>query len=116
MKMKIFTKISFLVICAFALRYGNQTTIAQVTTGKEAPPDGAKLYEQRCATCHDHPVDRIPPKSVLQRRTADEVIATMTTGSMRTQAGGLRELEIRALAVYLTGKQPLPTVDPSLQG
>lgn len=114
MKMKLFAKISFLVICAFALSYGNQTTIAQVTSGKEAPPDGAKLYEQRCATCHDHPVDRLPPKSVLQRRTADEVIATMTTGSMRMQAGGLRELEIRALAVYLTGKQPLPTVDPSL--
>jgi len=90
---------------------------AQEQTGKDAPPDGAKLYEQRCAVCHDKSStdiqDRTPPKSALARRSPDEVIAALTTGSMKTQASGLKELEIRALAVYLTGKQPNGVIDPS---
>ena len=83
------------------------------TGAQTTAPDGAKLYEQRCAVCHDNPQDRIPPKSVLARRSADEVIAALTTGSMKTQASGLKEAEIRALAVYVTGKQPSGPVDPA---
>ncbi|HMV84198.1 MAG TPA: PQQ-binding-like beta-propeller repeat protein [Blastocatellia bacterium] len=89
------------------------TSTAQVQTGKDAPPDGAKLYEQRCAVCHDNAQDRTPPKSILARKAPDEVIAALTTGSMKTQANGLKELEIRAIAVYLTGKQPSGMIDPS---
>ncbi len=90
---------------------------AKEQTGKDAPPDGAKLYEQRCAVCHDNPSnnpqDRTPPKSILTRKAPEEVIAALTTGSMKTQASGLKELEIRAIAVYLTGKQPNGVIDPS---
>ena len=89
------------------------TTTAQEQTGKDAPPDGAKLYEQRCATCHDNAQDRTPPKSALARRAPDEVIAALTTGAMKTQASGLKTLEIRALAVYLTGKEPSGVLDPT---
>lgn len=89
------------------------TTTAQEQTGKDAPPDGAKLYEQRCAVCHDNAEDRTPAKSALARRSPDEVIAALTTGSMRTQASGLKPLEIRALAVYLTGKEPNGVIDPT---
>ncbi len=87
------------------------------STGKDAPPDGAKLYEERCAVCHDNtgnnPQDRTPPKSLLTRRAPDDIIAALTTGSMKSQAAGLKELEIRAIAVYLTGKQPSGVIDPS---
>jgi polyvinyl alcohol dehydrogenase (cytochrome) len=90
---------------------------AQEQTGKDAPPDGAKLYEQRCAVCHDNasnnPQDRTPPKSAIARRSPDEVIAALTTGVMKPQANGLKELEIRAIAVYLTGKQPTGLIDAS---
>lgn len=89
------------------------TTIAQEPTGKDAPPDGAKLYEQRCAVCHDNAQDRTPAKSAIARRRPDEVIAALTTGSMRSQASGLKTLEIRALAVYLTGKEPTGIIDPT---
>ncbi len=86
------------------------------TSGKDVPPDGAKLYVERCAVCHDNAQDRTPPKTVIARRTADEVIAALTTGSMKTQATGLKELEIRALAVYLTGKQPRGVMDANQIG
>lgn len=81
-------------------------------TGKDAPPDGAKIYEERCAACHDNAQGRTPPKTQLARKLPDEVIASLTTGVMRTQAEGLKELEIRALAIYLTGKQPAGLLDP----
>src|SRR5262245_51407702 len=86
---------------------------AQEQTGKVAPPDGADLYQQRCAVCHDNPQDRTPPKSIIAKRTPEEIIASLTTGSMKTQAAGLKELEIGALAVYLTGKKLGGLVDPS---
>jgi polyvinyl alcohol dehydrogenase (cytochrome) len=92
---------------------GAFTSAAQIHTGKDAPPDGAKLYEQRCAMCHDSGQDRTPTKAALVRRAPDEIIAALTTGSMKTQASGLKELEIRALAVFLTGKEPRGLIDPT---
>jgi polyvinyl alcohol dehydrogenase (cytochrome) len=101
------------VLFVTLIAFGEFATTAQEPTGKDAPPDGAKLYEQRCSVCHDNAQDRIPPKSAIVRRSPDEVVAALTTGSMRTQASGLKELEIRALAVYLTGKQPSGVIDPT---
>jgi polyvinyl alcohol dehydrogenase (cytochrome) len=104
---------SILFGLAVSLSMGLHPDNSQAQTGKQAPPDAAKLYEQRCAVCHDNPQDRTPPKSQLARRMPDEVIASLTTGSMKTQAAGLSEQEIRALAVYLTGKEPTGVIDPT---
>ncbi len=111
--MKASAKFPWVSVCLLALAWssGFQST-AQEPTGKAAPPDGAKLYEQRCAVCHDKPEGRTPPKSALARRNPEEVIAALTTGAMKTQASGLTALEIRVLAVYLTGKQPNGLLDP----
>lgn len=101
---------SAFVIALACFRVVNST--AQQQTGKDAPPDGAALYAERCAVCHDNAQDRTPPKSIIARRAPDEVIMAMTTGSMKTQASGLKPLEIRAIAVYLTGKEPTGLIDP----
>src|SRR5215475_12903288 len=106
------TSAKYLVASVFVITLAYFSLVsAQEQTGKEAPPDGANLYQQRCAVCHDNPQDRTPPKSILAKRAPEEVIAALTTGSMKTQASGLKELEIRALAVYLTGKQPTGLID-----
>ncbi len=78
-----------------------------------APADetatGAALYAARCAACHDHAQDRIPPKVLISTtRAPEDVIDTLTLGVMRAQAAGLSAEQIRAVAVYLTGKQPAP--------
>src|SRR5262249_45019118 len=77
-------------------------------------PEGAALYRERCAVCHDNPQDRIPPLFLIRRRAAEDVIQTLTAGVMRQQAAGLSADQIRALAIHLTGKQPGagPRVDP----
>ena len=70
--------------------------------------DGGALYAQRCATCHDQPRDRIPPRITLSvYRTPEEIVDSLSAGTMRQQAAGLAAHEIRALAVYLTGKEPM---------
>ena len=72
-------------------------------------PEGAKLYLERCAACHDHASGRIPPKVLISvTRAAEDVIDALTLGVMRPQAAGLSDAQIRELAIYLTGRQPVP--------
>lgn len=72
--------------------------------------EGEALYKQRCAVCHDNPVDRVPPLFLIRRRSAEDVVQTLTSGSMKQQAAGLTTEQIKALAIHLTGKQPGPPV------
>ncbi len=80
------------------------------------PPDdiqalssrGRALYAERCAACHDHPQGRIPPRILISTvRAPEDIVAALASGVMRQQATGLGEQEIRALAVFLTGRLPL---------
>ncbi len=77
-------------------------------------PEGEALYKQNCAVCHDEPLDRVPPLFLIRRRSAEDVIQTLTTGSMKQQASGLSADQIRALAIHLTGKQPSAPVQENL--
>src|SRR5882762_374848 len=62
---------------------------------------GQVVYLQRCAVCHDHPQERIPPKSLLGTRTHDYIVNALTKGAMQTQASGLSAGEIDAVATHL---------------
>jgi len=76
--------------------------------------DGAALYARRCAECHDNPRVRAMSRSTIQAWAADDLVRALTAGSMREQAAGLKEDQIRSIAAYLTGKQPgIPIVPPS---
>ena len=91
------------------------TAATQTQPAPPASPEGAELYQQRCAVCHDNAADRIPPLFLIRRRSAEDVINTLTEGSMKQQAAGLSAAQIRALAIHLTGKLPGPPMDASLQ-
>src|SRR6185369_16305909 len=77
-------------------------------------PASAQIYQQRCAACHDNAQDRIPPRFLIARRSAEDVIQTLTSGSMKQQASGLTPDQIRALAIFLTGKQPGAPIQANL--
>jgi polyvinyl alcohol dehydrogenase (cytochrome) len=70
-------------------------------------PDGAALYKERCATCHDNPQVqiRMPSREEIAARTPEAVMNAMFSGAMVTQAAGLTQEEGRAIALYLTGKK-----------
>src|SRR5258708_23039304 len=52
--------------------------------------DGAALYRQRCAVCHEGGAsDRTPDRAVLQYMPAASIARTLETGVMREMAGSL---------------------------
>jgi polyvinyl alcohol dehydrogenase (cytochrome) len=87
---------------------------AQQQQAATTSPEGAELYKQKCAVCHDEPQDRVPPLFLIRRRSAEDVVMTLTSGSMKQQAAGLSAEQVRALAIHLTGKQLGPPIDMNL--
>ena len=69
-------------------------------------PNGAQLYAQRCAACHENPTDRVPPRYLFTVRSTDSVIRAMADGPMKQQAAGLKPEEMAAVASFLTGRPP----------
>ena len=65
---------------------------------------GIYAFTGRCASCHDTRKDGAPDRYALNRRTPEEVLASMTTGSMAQYAHGLTEYEKRVVAVYVGGR------------
>ena len=90
----------------------SQTPAQQQT--RPTDPASAQIYQDRCAVCHENPQDRVPPRFLIARRSAEDVIQTLSSGSMKQQAAGLTADQIRALAVYLTGKQPGAPIQANL--
>ena len=80
-------------------------------------PNGAALYRDNCASCHDAGADRAPDRDALRAMSAERVLAAMETGLMVTMASRNSTAERRAIAEFVTGKsfsQPLST-KPSAQ-
>lgn len=74
----------------------------------------ARIYQERCASCHDKPVDRIPARSQIARLSTEEIVRSVTTGSMKQWAEGFTAAQISALAVHLNGKEPGANVQGSV--
>src|SRR3989442_1918738 len=72
---------------------------------RAADAASAQIYQEKCATCHDKPVGRVPARSAIAMRSTEEIIQTMTSGSMKQFADGLTPDQIRALTIYLTAEQ-----------
>ena len=82
-----------------------QTDLAATYVLNKAP-DGAALYQQRCATCHDstQPQIRMPKREEIAARPPEAIMAAMFSGAMMTQAAGLTQQEGSAIARFLTRK------------
>ncbi len=85
-------------LSAFFVTATSQTCWAQ---------DGAALYRQRCAVCHEGGAsDRAPDRTTLQYLPTESIVMTLETGVMREMAGSLTPAERDAIAAYLTGNKP----------
>jgi polyvinyl alcohol dehydrogenase (cytochrome) len=103
-------------LCLWALWSPSMSAgrLQQQAPATPTSPEGEALYKQRCAVCHDNAQDRIPPLFLIRRRSAEDVIQTLTNGSMKQQAAGLSAEQIRALAIHLTGKLPGAPIEEKL--
>ena len=89
--------------------------LASLCSGPAAAIErGEALYVQRCAACHDHPHDRVPPRHLLGFRSPNAIVRVLTRGTMRPMAEGLSDTEIADLAVFLTGRVPGQEARPSV--
>jgi polyvinyl alcohol dehydrogenase (cytochrome) len=69
--------------------------------------DGAAIYKERCATCHepsaghDGPAGRVPSLTAIKAMSGEAIYASLTTGSMRSRAEGLSTTQLFALIGYI---------------
>ncbi len=66
---------------------------------------GAELYQKRCASCHDNPSGRIPPKAAIAENTPTAIAQTLIEGAMRPMALGLAPHDIASVATYLSARK-----------
>ena len=76
----------------------SRTVYAQPAINPEA------IYNESCASCHDRPEGRTPPRAALRDRTPETILLSLTSGSMSLQGLTLSVAEKRALAEHLSGK------------
>ncbi|HEY2751235.1 MAG TPA: PQQ-binding-like beta-propeller repeat protein [Phenylobacterium sp.] len=77
-----------------------------VFTGAGGDPVlGEKLYQQKCATCHDNPSGRIPAKSAIADNTPASIVSALLEGVMRPMAAGMAPHEIASVAAYLSTRK-----------
>ena len=69
-----------------------------------AQPDGAALYAQRCAMCHDKAAAHVPSRESLGNRNPINIVMALMAGPMKPQAAGLSTDQARAIATYLTAE------------
>lgn len=80
----------------------------------EASSPAGKLYQQRCAHCHDNPTGRVPPRASLRYRPPEGIYQAMLSGgAMSAMASGLSDTQIKSLVKLLTGKEPKEIPDPN---
>jgi polyvinyl alcohol dehydrogenase (cytochrome) len=70
-------------------------------TGFLYAQDGAALYKERCASCHDSPTGRIPSIAAIKQMTGQAVYAALANGVMKSQTAGLSTQELISLLVYI---------------
>jgi polyvinyl alcohol dehydrogenase (cytochrome) len=80
-----------------------------------ATPDGAGIFESHCGTCHQTETgSRTPTRAELGNLTPEQVMSALLRGKMTIQGSVLATSEVRAVALYVTGKNfSAAAVDPA---
>lgn len=63
--------------------------------------DGAAIYKERCALCHDTHAPRVPAFSAIKAMSGEAVYKVLTSGVMKTQAEGLSSAQLFALISFI---------------
>ncbi len=63
--------------------------------------DGAAIYKERCASCHDMPEGRVPALSTIKAMSGEAIYIALTSGAMKTQAEGMSTAQIFTLLGFI---------------
>jgi polyvinyl alcohol dehydrogenase (cytochrome) len=96
-----------LVLAGCTAEQGSQSTEEAVATEEavpvEAPIDGAALYQENCAECHEGGVFKAPHVVTFNMMQVGSILSAMD-GIMEQQASGLDPDQRIALAEFLSGQ------------
>jgi polyvinyl alcohol dehydrogenase (cytochrome) len=81
-------------VCLFVL-------MLPVLSARVSAQDGAAIYKERCASCHDMPQERVPSISTIKAMSAESVYVALSSGVMKSRAEGLATTDIFALIGYI---------------
>jgi polyvinyl alcohol dehydrogenase (cytochrome) len=83
-----------------------------------AAQDGAAIYKERCASCHDAADGRAPKLDALKAMTGEAIYLSLAMGLMKTQAEGLSPQQLFALLAFIapTGQTAIPGSERSCKG
>ena len=76
--------------------------------------EGAAIYKEKCASCHDMPESRAPSLGTIKAMNGTNIYLALTSGAMKTQAQGLTTPQIFALLGYIAPTGGTPAAVPSL--
>jgi polyvinyl alcohol dehydrogenase (cytochrome) len=85
------------------------------SAGVSSAQDGAALYKEICAACHDAGLGRAPSADALRAMSPERVLAVLESGVMISITSARTAAERRAVAEFATGKsfsQALETTPP----
>ena len=66
--------------------------------------DGAKVYEQRCAQCHNGQVARAPKFEFLKVRTPESIVDSLENGVMKFIGLAMSDPDRKAVAEFIAGR------------
>lgn len=68
--------------------------------------DGAVVYKEHCASCHNSAAPRVPSENALRAMNLMQVLAALQTGVMKTVGDTITPQERYAVALYLSPTAP----------
>src|SRR5947199_9325140 len=79
-----------------------------VIAGTAHAQDGAALYRTYCAICHEGPAadTQAPSREAMKRMSAEQVLESLETGSMRARAAEGSRAQRRTLAEHVSEQRP----------
>ncbi|MGH9406866.1 MAG: PQQ-binding-like beta-propeller repeat protein [Terriglobia bacterium] len=89
-----------------ALRNALLVSIALSMTGFAQSPDGAAVFQQKCAMCHQpQSHTRAPAESQLRQMPRETILSALETGKMKTIGAGMTAGDREAVASFLAASQ-----------
>ena len=101
-------------VCLLALMLMISTATVLSAQGGAASPDGAAIYKERCASCHDMPQGRVPALGAIKAMSGEAIYVALSTGAMKTQAQDLSIVQIFSLLGYIAPTGGAAAEGPSL--
>ncbi|MDD3800273.1 MAG: PQQ-binding-like beta-propeller repeat protein [Novosphingobium sp.] len=76
-----------------------------VMPSRDMFPEGAQIYSQHCAACHNTGAGRAPARVILSYMTPDTILTALTSGAMKAQGSLLSQQQKEQVAQHLSGQE-----------